>query len=285
MPFAVFAEEGTAKNMNSVFKVLRQLRKGMSGDDIKALQEYLKGIPGIYPEGLVTGYFGSLTEQAVKRFQRKHDIEDVGEVGPKTRAKLNPLLEAWVQSGGTFPPGLQKKAEKLGLSVLTTTSTSTATSTQGLGLIKVTICHKDSESGKAKNTLTVGIPALVAHINHGDKIGACEIDDDDDDDNASTTPDTIPPVISGVTASGTASTSAKILWTTNESSNSTVWYASSSPVAVSTATTVTNTSLVASHELVLSPLTASTTYYYMVGSADASGNSSTSGESSFLTLP
>ena len=170
MPLAAFAEEGSSKNMNSAFKFLRQLRKGMSGDDIKALQEYLKSIPGIYPEGFVTGYFGSLTEQAVKRFQRKHGIEDVGEVGPKTRAKLNPLLEMWVQSGGTLPPGLAKKAEKLGLSVSTTTSTSTATTTPGWGLIKVTICHKDSGSGKAKNTLPVGFRALVALINHGDKI-------------------------------------------------------------------------------------------------------------------
>lgn len=35
---------------------------------------------------------------------------------------------------------------------------------------KITLCHKD------KNTLTVGAPALVAHLRHGDTRGACQIE-------------------------------------------------------------------------------------------------------------
>lgn len=40
---------------------------------------------------MVTGYFGPLTEAAVKRFQQKYGIEPIGIVGPKTRAVLNKL--------------------------------------------------------------------------------------------------------------------------------------------------------------------------------------------------
>ena len=47
--------------------------------------------PTIYPAKLITGYFGNLTREAVKRFQAKHGIDPLGIVGPKTRAKLNEL--------------------------------------------------------------------------------------------------------------------------------------------------------------------------------------------------
>lgn len=76
------------------------LNKGSGGDEVTKLQKYLAQFPDIYPEGLVTGYFGSLTEAAVKRFQEKY-AEDIlsplglatgtGFVGEVTIAKLNEL--------------------------------------------------------------------------------------------------------------------------------------------------------------------------------------------------
>jgi len=79
-------------------KFTKTLQRGMREDEVKQLQEFLKtppaGGPDIYPEGLVTGYFGSLTEKAVKKFQEKNGIEPIGTVGPKTRAKINELLSA-----------------------------------------------------------------------------------------------------------------------------------------------------------------------------------------------
>lgn len=65
------------------------LKVGSRGEQVKALQEFLKKYPDMYPEGLVTGYFGRLTESAVKRFQKKEAIEAIGIIGPITRAKLN----------------------------------------------------------------------------------------------------------------------------------------------------------------------------------------------------
>lgn len=75
----------------------RPLKRGSQGSDVRKLQEFLKKDPTTYPEGLVTGYYGALTEQAVQRFQKKYNIASVGipgygTVGPKTRAKLNALM-------------------------------------------------------------------------------------------------------------------------------------------------------------------------------------------------
>lgn len=65
------------------------LRKGMVNSQVTKLQQILARDPSIYPEGLVTGYFGTATERAVKRFQKKYGIEQVGYVGPRTRTLLS----------------------------------------------------------------------------------------------------------------------------------------------------------------------------------------------------
>jgi len=70
----------------------KNLQLGSTGDEVKKLQEVLKQYPDVYPEGLVTGYFGLLTEKAVKRLQIKFGIELAGVVGPLTRSKLNDVV-------------------------------------------------------------------------------------------------------------------------------------------------------------------------------------------------
>jgi hypothetical protein len=74
----------------------------MNSAEVRCLQEFLKsqGLE-IYPEGLVTGNFLFLTQQAVIRFQEKYASEilapwgltkGTGVVGSTTRAKINQLL-------------------------------------------------------------------------------------------------------------------------------------------------------------------------------------------------
>ena len=63
---------------------------------VVSLQKFLSQDPALYGEGIASGYFGSLTESAVKRFQERYGIAKGGDagfgfVGPKTRAKLNSL--------------------------------------------------------------------------------------------------------------------------------------------------------------------------------------------------
>lgn len=75
------------------------LKQGSRGQQVSALQEFLKLYSEFYPEGLVTGYYGPASERAVQRFQKKYAIissgtpsgTGYGNVGPRTREKLNSL--------------------------------------------------------------------------------------------------------------------------------------------------------------------------------------------------
>ena len=71
--------------------VTKNLSIGMSGGEVTLLQEILSKDSEVYPEGLVTGYYGVLTENAVKRYQKKNGLEEVGAVGPLTRKKINSI--------------------------------------------------------------------------------------------------------------------------------------------------------------------------------------------------
>ncbi len=94
--------------------------------------------------------------------------------------------------------------------------------------------------------------------------------------------DTTAPTISGISAT-VGSTTATINWATNENSTTKVYYSTTTPLVFGSALIVSNGSLVASHSAPLVSLSASTTYYYVVESADALNNISTSSQQSFTT--
>ena len=71
----------------SSYRFTKPLNVGSRGDDVRALQTRLLS-EGVY-SGPVTGYFGPLTKQGVKDFQKKYNIDQLGNVGPMTRAQLN----------------------------------------------------------------------------------------------------------------------------------------------------------------------------------------------------
>jgi Putative peptidoglycan binding domain len=60
---------------------------GSQDSQVTALQERLTTL-GFY-NGSITGYYGTLTEQAVIKYQAAHGISATGSVGPSTRASLN----------------------------------------------------------------------------------------------------------------------------------------------------------------------------------------------------
>ncbi len=64
------------------------LSRGSIGADVTKLQTFLAQDKTIYPEGIVNGTFGPATERAVKRFQAKYGISQIGKVGPATREKI-----------------------------------------------------------------------------------------------------------------------------------------------------------------------------------------------------
>ena len=83
----------------------RSLKRGSSGDDVSRLQQFLARDTSVYPEGQVSGYYGALTEAAVKRWQAKFNIVSSGDpgttgygvVGPRTAAAI-----AIVCAGGSI---------------------------------------------------------------------------------------------------------------------------------------------------------------------------------------
>ncbi|HEY4495088.1 MAG TPA: peptidoglycan-binding domain-containing protein [Candidatus Paceibacterota bacterium] len=93
---AIQAAQPAPQGVALGFNFVRPLALGLSHGDVRKLQEALKTDSLVYPEGRVTGYFGSLTLKAVQKFQEKYGIASSGEpgygnVGPKTREKLNEL--------------------------------------------------------------------------------------------------------------------------------------------------------------------------------------------------
>lgn len=92
--------------------------------------------------------------------------------------------------------------------------------------------------------------------------------------------DTTPPQISGVYSTGVTASSATVNWTTNEASTTQIEYGLTT--SYGSATTLSNL-LVTAHGQTINGLQPSTTYYYRVLSADASGNSAASTGYSFTT--
>ncbi len=71
----------------------KDLYYGMKAEEVKCLQVFLANLgDDIYPEKLITGYYGPLTMAAVKRFQAKYNLPQTGYFGPLTRLKANQEL-------------------------------------------------------------------------------------------------------------------------------------------------------------------------------------------------
>ena len=56
--------------------------------EIESLQAFLSFFRDVYPRKLVTGFYGSLTEAAVKNFQKYFNISQTGQVDEQTRMAL-----------------------------------------------------------------------------------------------------------------------------------------------------------------------------------------------------
>lgn len=118
-------------------KITKELYKGVSGNEVKEVQKFLKQFSEIYPEGLVTGYYGSLTEKAVKKFQEREGLSATGKIDETTRIKINEYL------------AVDKER-------------------------KITVCHYPPENPSDKHSLEISESALETHLAHGDALGACQ---------------------------------------------------------------------------------------------------------------
>lgn len=336
------------------------LHMGDNGSGVRLLQTILAADPGIYPQGIISGFFGKLTKDALERYQRKHGLDQVGFIGPETLKFLGKNMEAnpiaiengdwnasstvsiderhtlcaivppghliapgWLRHHAgeqlviptcqTLPPGIEGQINSTTTTQVTSSTTEPIIS--GITINGITpsnasidwITNEPSTSqvdygttSSYGNTVTNGTVLSTSHNIELSGLTAStpyhfRITSTDISSNTATTSDemfttsaapnaTISPTISMVSVGSIASTSADISWATNEPATSEVYFATSSPLNLMTAMTSMEDGLLTTHSLMLSPLTASTTYYYVIESQDASDNTATTSESSFTTL-
>ncbi|MFA6414463.1 MAG: fibronectin type III domain-containing protein [Candidatus Paceibacterota bacterium] len=97
--FAVGAYAANAATIDT------QLDLGSQGQEVTDLQNYLSTNINWYPSGLVTGYFGNLTQGGVQKFQTSEGIVSsgtpsstgYGRVGPTTMTRLNAAMNLGTQ--------------------------------------------------------------------------------------------------------------------------------------------------------------------------------------------
>jgi len=75
-----------------------QLSPGDNNANVTILQTYLAQDTSIYPEGLVTGFYGTLTTAAVQRFQCAFSIICTGSVATTGYGRVGPITLASINS-------------------------------------------------------------------------------------------------------------------------------------------------------------------------------------------
>jgi len=264
--------EGTQAKQAELLQILTTLQFGVQSDDVKILQAFLSIDADVYPQALISGYFGSLTQDAVQRYQAKYGIissgspaNGFGVVGPKTRAKINEQLanDANVLTEDAVTTSSNDVVLANGKKLCLPPGHLIAPGQIKKGLPNLPSCKNPLPPGIQKN-ITKGGPG---------------------NPNATTTPDITPPVISQIVATSTTQTTGNVTWLTNELATSALWYATTSPTSTTTATKVSKAGFYLSHSLDIMMLATNTTYYFFVDSSDASNNRATSSVYSFTTRP
>ena len=111
------------------------LSSGMNNNNVRDLQTFLKAQGSdVYPEGIVSGYFGSLTKAAVMKFQNKYASSILtplglttgsGYWGAASRAKANELCAAAPVTPPPPPPGTPPPPAAMGTGVTIAAGTHT----------------------------------------------------------------------------------------------------------------------------------------------------------------
>lgn len=84
------------------------LLKGSKGNDVVKLQNDLKSLG--YFNANSTGYYGSLTEDAVKSFQRDNNLAADGIAGPSTMERLEKVIRPSINSSQVLKKGMRSSS-------------------------------------------------------------------------------------------------------------------------------------------------------------------------------
>lgn len=289
----------------------RTLTVGSSGTDVTALQSFLK-TAGYYTYPTATGFFGLVTKTAIAAFQKANGLDPIGIVGPLTRGKLNILSGAGSPTAPASPTGpafqlypINASAPKHSPRV---SAVDTSVPTVSISApANATIVYGASVTVSASSTDDVAVAGLQFKLDNAalmaeDTTAPYTITWDsttasagshtllavarDTSGNLATsspvtvTVDNAGPVLSSVSSGTPRTTIATTTWTTDELADSQIAYGLTTSYG---ATTTLDSSLVTSHSVTLTGLTAATAYHYRIRSADAQGNARFSSDQTFTT--
>jgi hypothetical protein len=297
-----------ATTSQTVLEIMQNLKEGSEGDQVTLLQTLLAADAAMYPEGKVTGFFGPATRRALQRFQKANGLEQVGFVGPRTRAVLNEWINKQFKSVSDIENELDDDiADEIEDAIASITLPALPSDPCGIpslpsggpirikdGKVKLiqtgnVFIYQDGKhkivitpntyhekDGKKKLIITPGM--RIEKDGKSKIIVPCN-------GNGTTTPpvvDTTAPVISSINSSVTHQ-SATVSWITNEAANSKVYFGTTTPLNTSSAQTVSKSIFETGHSLSLTSLTAATQYYFVIETKDVKGNTATSSQGTFTT--
>ena len=93
-----------------IYTFSRELSRGDQNKQVEHLQVLLASEPSIYSKGLITGYFGPLTQAAVKTFQKRRKLPVTGAADTATLKKLEKLssIEVTKDRASVFDAALHR---------------------------------------------------------------------------------------------------------------------------------------------------------------------------------
>lgn len=168
-------------------QIIRNLRKGardgVADTSVKTLQQWLKSTNDFNEES--TGYFGALTEQAVRRFQCRElglcdgaaDANGYGAVGPRTREKMLALCAKMNASNtGTTSSGTGSSSQT-GVVATSTVNTQTPSETT---ILDTSTTSGGNTSTNSSNTTSNSTTATPFNFDEEDTDVFSDVDSGDD---------------------------------------------------------------------------------------------------------
>lgn len=157
-------------------RIGRVLKIGSTGADVTRLQQFLAADPSIYPEANISGYYGALTEAAVKRFQCKNKIvcdgdansTGYGVTGPRTASILSLQCPDGGGSGTTASQvsGFIKVTPTIGVSPLTVSIEATVNTARVCGAATYVIDYGDGTTPASLSVPTGNCDEIFQIFSH-----------------------------------------------------------------------------------------------------------------------
>ena len=263
----------------------RPLSLGMSGSDVTSLQNILIA-QNLLPAGDATGYYGTLTQAAVEKYQSAKGIVSsgtpsttgYGAVGPKTLASLNGTTnpnQALIDQLLAEVKALEAQIAAILAGQHTSTGGGSVVAGSPSTITNYTPSGGGGGGGGSSSSSSGSSSSGGSSSSSGGSSGGSSSSSDSSGGSSSTsTPDTTPPsiTITAPTANLAANTTQTTLAaTTNEAA--TCRYSTNASFTFSSGTLFTTTGTT-NHSTTLSPLANGTAYTYYVKCQDTSGNTS-----------